>query len=241
MNIFAFTFATIPDISAGRKLYNLDGLNDKNVAEVMFHRQRQLKGDEQLPLHQQQIVALTALLRTADAIKLVTFEGCSGSEQELVQQFFALMEKHAPMLVTWNGAAFERPVMHYRSVFHGVGSNHYWNSHAHHLDLVTQFTGSDADVAAPLGEIAALLDLPGNAELSNNWDLHLAGELEQIHNNITVDAFNIYLIHLRLQLVSGRLSQERYKSECQKLRELLQQQGQPFIDDYLGRWVGGEA
>ncbi len=239
MNIFAFTFATIPDISAGRKLYRLDGLDDKNVAEVMFHRQRQLKGNEQLPLHQQQIVAITALLRTADALRLITLDERNGAELELLQQFFVLMEKHAPMLVSWNGAAFERPVMHYRSIFHGVGTNHYWNNNAHHLDLATQFAGSNFDAVAPLDEIATLLDLPAKTELSNHWDLYLAGALEQIHNDTTTDAFNSYLIHLRLQLVSGRLSQERYRSECQKMRDLLQQQDSAHIDDYLTRWTGG--
>lgn len=241
MNIFAFTFATIPDINAGRKLYALDGLSDQNVAEVMFHRQRQINGSEQLPLHQQRIVALSALLRTADAIKWVTLGECSDSELELLQQFFALMEKHAPMLVTWNGAVFERPVMHHRSVFHGVGSNHYWNSSAHHLDLAAQFSGSDAEAVVPLDEFATLLDLPAKERRYNHWDLCLAGELEQIHNDITTDAFNVYLIHLRLQLVSGRLSQERYRSECQKLRELLQVQNRPHINGYMGRWSGGAA
>ena len=239
MNTFAFTFATIPDINAGRKLYSLDGLNDKNIAEVMFHRQRQLKGNEQLPLHQQQIIALTAVLRTADSIKIITLDERNGSEQTLLQQFFVLMEKHAPMLVCWNGAAYERPIMHYRSIFHGIGSNHYWHNSTHHVDLVTQFAGNHPDGVAPLDEIATLLELPAKIESANNWDRYLAGDLESIYNDCIIDALNTHLIQLRLQLVSGRLYLERYRSECQKLREVLQQQESAHINDYLNRWNGG--
>ena len=238
MNTFAFTFSTIPDINAGRKLYNLDGLNDKNIAEVMFHRQRQLKGNEQLPLYQQQIISLSAVLRTADSIKIITLDDRNSSEQALLQQFFALMEKHAPILVCWNGAAFERPIMHHRSFLHGIGSSHYWHNNTHHVDLISQL-----DATTPLDEFATLLGLPAKTvcknESANNWDHYLAGELESIHNDCTTDALNTYLIHLRLQLVSGRLSQERYRSECQKLRELLQQQDNAHINDYLNRWTGG--
>ena len=239
MNTFAFTFATIPDINAGRKLYNLDGLDEKNIAEVMFHRQRQLKGNEQLPLHQQQIVALAAVLRTADSIKIITLGERNGSEHALLQQFFALMEKHAPMLVCWDGAAFERPIMHSRSIFHGIGSNHYWHNSTHHVDLITQFVGSHPDGVAPLDEIATLLELPAKTEPGNNWDRYLAGELASIHHDITNDALNTYLIHLRLQLVSGRLYQERYRSECQKLRDTLKQQDNEHIYSYLNRWTEG--
>lgn len=239
MNTFAFTFATIPDINAGRKLYSLNELNDKSVAEVMFHRQRQLKGNEQLPLHQQQIVALSAVLRTADSIKIITLDERNGSEQTLLQQFFALMEKHAPILVCWDGAGFERPVMHYRSVFHGIGTNHYWHNSTHHVDLISQFGGNNPEAVAPLDEIATLLGLSAKAGLANNWDRYLAGELESIHNDCTTDALNTYLIHLRLQLVNGRLYQERYRSECQKLREVLQQQNNQHINEYLCRWAGG--
>jgi hypothetical protein len=238
VNTFAFTFATIPDINAGRKLYNLDGLDDKNIAEVMFHRQRQLKGNEQLPLHQQQIIALSAVLRTADSLKIITLDARDGSEESLLQQFFALMEKHAPMLVCWNGAAFERPIMHYRSILHGIGSTHYWHNNTHHVDLVSQLAG-DAPIDAPIDEIASLLGMPNKGEPGNNWDRHLAGELTTIHNDITTDALNTYLIHLRLQLVSGRLYQERYRSECQKLRDTLKQQDNEHIHSYLSRWTEG--
>lgn len=231
MNTFAFTFATIPDLNAGRRLYDLVGLDDKNVAEVMFHRQRQLTGGEHLPLHQQQIIALAAILRTADSIKIITLDDRDGGEQPLLQQFFALMEKHAPALICWNGAAFERPVMHYRSILHGIGSNHYWHNSTHHVDLDEQLAGD-----APIDEIAALLGFPAKSAIGNNWDRYLAGDLGLIYNDCIIDALNTYQIHLRLQLVSGRLYLERYRSECQKLRDTLEKQKIPHIQAYLQRW-----
>lgn len=231
MNTFAFTFATIPDINAGRKLYNLEGLDDKNVAEVMFHRQRQLTGNEQLPLHQQQIVALAGVMRTADSIKIIALDDRNGGEQSLLQQFFALMEKHAPALVCWDGAAFERPIMHHRSILFGIGSNHYWHNSTHHVDLDAQLAGN-----TPIDEVATLLGFPAKGETGNNWDRYQAGELESIYRGCVIDALNTYQIHLRLQLVSGRLYLERYRSECQKLRDTLEQQNNAHIQDYLQHW-----
>ena len=174
------------------------------------------------------------MLRTADSVKIITLDERNGGEQALLQQFFTLMEKHAPILVCWNGAAFERPVMHYRSILHGLGSNHYWHNNTHHVDLVSQLAGD-----APIDEIASMLSLPNKSMLGSNWDRYLAGDLASIHNDILIDTFNTYLIHLRLQLVSGRLYQERYRSECQKLRDTLKQQDNENIYNYLNRWIEG--
>ena len=51
MNLFVFDIETIPDVDAGRRLYDLEGLDDREVAEIMFHKQREASGNDFLRHH----------------------------------------------------------------------------------------------------------------------------------------------------------------------------------------------
>src|SRR5699024_9779140 len=103
-------------------------------------------------------------------------------EEELVQRFFDGIEKFIPTLVSWNGGAFDLPVIHYRALFHGIAGLRYWEIgdedqsfrwnnylnryHQRHLDLMDMLSGYQARAAAPLDEIAVLLGLPGKMGMS---------------------------------------------------------------------------
>jgi len=41
MNVLAFDIETIPDTDGGRKIYELDGLSDSDVATAMFNKRRE--------------------------------------------------------------------------------------------------------------------------------------------------------------------------------------------------------
>ena len=49
-------------------------------------------------------------------------------EATLIQRFFDGVEKFTPQLVSWNGGGFDLPVLHYRSLKHGVVSRRYWDT-----------------------------------------------------------------------------------------------------------------
>ena len=44
MNILVFDIETIPDNDTGRRLFHLEGLNDRDTAEAMFAQRRQQTG-----------------------------------------------------------------------------------------------------------------------------------------------------------------------------------------------------
>ena len=52
MNTLAFDIETVPDVELGRRLYELDGLDDATVAHVMTVKQRQVRNSDVLPAHQ---------------------------------------------------------------------------------------------------------------------------------------------------------------------------------------------
>ena len=89
MNIFVFDIETVPDVATGRRLYDIDDLDDKNVARVMFHkRAEESGGSEFLRHHLHRIVAISVVLRTADRFKVWTLGDPDAPEEEILTRFF---------------------------------------------------------------------------------------------------------------------------------------------------------
>ena len=53
MHCFSFDIETIPDVEFGRRMWDLGGLPDDEVATAMTFMRQQQTGSEFLPLHQQ--------------------------------------------------------------------------------------------------------------------------------------------------------------------------------------------
>ena len=70
MNVFVFDIETVPDVEGGRRLWELDGLTDKEVANIMFHKRRQETGTEFLRLHLHRVVAISVVLRSNNKLSV---------------------------------------------------------------------------------------------------------------------------------------------------------------------------
>ena len=125
-NVFAFDIETVPDVEFGRRLHGLETLTDKQVGYVMHTRQREQTGNEFLSLEQQRIVAISIAMRSRDGFKVWSLGEPDSPEEELVRRFFDGIERLAPTLVSWNGAGFDLPVLHYRALRHKVQAHRYW-------------------------------------------------------------------------------------------------------------------
>ena len=88
MNIFVFDIETIPDLNGGRRLYNLDGLSDKEVANIMFHKRRQETGTEFLRLHLHRVVAISVVLRNRDRLAVWSLGDEQADEKEIIERFY---------------------------------------------------------------------------------------------------------------------------------------------------------
>ena len=180
------------------------------------------------------------------------------TEKELISRFFDGIERYAPNLVSWNGSGFDLPVLHYRSLIHGVTAPRYWDVGEHdreyrwnnylnrfhwrHVDLMDVLSGYQPRAAAPLDEIAALLGLPGKQGMSGAhvWDAYRAGEIKQIRDYCETDVLNTYLIYLRLELIRGNLSRDDWTRECVKVRDVLRSAGEAHFDRFLQAWTEPE-
>lgn len=259
MNVFVFDIETVPDVVGGCKLYDLEGLADKDVAEVMFHRRRQDTGNDFLPLHQHRVVAISAVFRNRDQLKVWSLGTLESSEKELIQRFFDGIDKFTPTLVSWNGGGFDLPVLHYRGLINGVVAPRYWDVgdgdrdfkwnnylsryHYRHTDLMDVLAAYQPRANAPLDDIATLLGFPGKMGMSGAkvWDAYQSGDLEGIRNYCETDVLNTYLVYLRFELMRGNLTAEDYAAECRLVRKTLMHEAKPHFIEFLNAWTGEEV
>jgi len=254
MPVFAFDIETVPDVELGRRVYDLDGLSDKEIGYVMQAKRREATGSEFLSYEQQRVVAISVALRTRDTFKVWSLGEPDAPEAEIIQRFFDGIEKYTPDLISWNGGGFDLPVLHYRALRHGIQAPRYWEDgsedqsfrfnnylnryHARHLDLMDVLSSFQARARVSLQAAAMLLGLPGKLGMSGDkvWGAYLDGQIDVIRNYCETDVLNTFLIYLRFELIRGMLSREEYLAECARVREALRAHGKPHLDEFLAAW-----
>ena len=256
MNVLVFDIETIPDIDTGRRLYDLDGLSDRETAEVMYtQRRQQTGGNEFLRHHVHRVVAISVLLRTRDKINVWSLGEVDSPEQDLIHRFFEGIERYTPMLVSWNGSGFDLPVLHYRALFHGIPAPRYWETgeedqgfrwnnyisryHERHTDLMDILSGYQPRAFAPLDEIAGMCGFPGKMGMHGDkvFDYFLDGNIDAIRNYCETDVLNTYLVFLRYELMRGRKTREGYEQACKEVQTLLAAEKKPHLDAFLQAWL----
>jgi len=251
--VLAFDIETVPDVEGLRRLHGLDGaIPDRGVAEMAFQLRRQATGNEFLPLHLQRVIVISCALRDRDSFKVWSIGG--EGEGELIQRFFEGVEKYTPQLVSWNGGGFDLPVLHYRGLIHHVKAPRYWDTgednrdfkwnnyisryHNRHLDLMDLLSLYQLRAAAPLGDLAQLMGLPGKLgmEGAGVWGAYQAGKIAEIRNYCETDVVNTFLIFLRFQLMRGVLTEQQFKAESAVVRATLGKSPESHWKEFLSRW-----
>ena len=255
MNVLVFDIETIPDTASGRKIYDLGDLNDEDVARAMVAKQVQKTGGSNfLPLHLHRVIAISAVYRSQDSLKVWSLGNLDSPEKELIQRFFDGIDRYSPTIVSWNGSGFDLPVLHYRSLLHNIDASRYWENgddhkefkfnnylsryHYRHIDVMDILAGFNLRAAAPLDQIAVMLGFPGKLGMSGAavWDNYLDGGLKGIRNYCETDVLNTYLVYLRWELIRGNLTRAQYHDECQRTRDLLFESETPHLQEFLQVW-----
>lgn len=250
-----FDIETIPDTDGIRKLLDLPpDTSAEDVANIAFHKRRQQNGTEFLPHHQHRVVAISCALREGDNFRVWTLGASDAPEEEIIQRFFDGIEKYTPNIVSWNGAGFDLPVLHYRAMIHGIQAPRYWDMgdddrefkwnnyisryHMRHLDLMDVLAMYSGRSNAPLDQIAQLCGFPGKLGMDGSkvWDSFKNGEIEAIRNYCETDVANTYLVFLRFQLMRGLLNQESYKAEVELVRKTLAEYEARHWQEFLTAW-----
>jgi len=254
--VLVFDIETVPDVAGLRQLHGLDAtVSDRDVAEMAFQQRRQANGSDFLPHYLQRVIAISCVLAGADDFRVWSLGGAGDSEGELIQRFFDGVEKYTPQLVSWNGAGFDLPVLHYRGLIHGIRAARYWDQgeddrdfkwnnyisryHARHLDLMDLLALFQPRASAPLDGLAQLMGLPGKLGMGGAqvWDAFQAGRIGDIRNYCETDVVNTYLVFLRFQLMRGVLDPAQYGARCDRVRQVLSQASEPHWQAFVAAWA----
>ena len=193
-------------------------------------------------------------MRSRETLRVWSVGEEASPEKELLERFFDGLDKYVPTLVTWNGAGFDLPVLHYRTLLHGVTAARYWETgendtsfrysnylsrfHWRHMDLMDILSGFQGRGRASLSDMASLLGFPGKLGMKGAevWDAYQRGELANIRAYCESDVLNTYLIFLRFELVRGNLSPTEHVAEVQRVRQFLCDSTATHHREFLAAW-----
>ena len=153
--------------------------------------------------------------------------GESAGESDILESFSAFVDKHRPALVTYNGRAFDLPVLALRALHHGVPMGWYYQergvrhrySEEGHIDLCDWLADHGAARWSSLDALARLIGLPGKVGVDGSQieGLHRAGQLERIQNYCLADVAQTALLFLRFRLLQGVLGRDHYVEAAREL------------------------
>lgn len=258
-NTLVFDIETVPDTVTGSRIWDLTGIDDDDQVKAMRVKRLEKTGySDFIAHHLHKIVAISAALRSSDGFKIWSIGDANSSERELLERFFRGIEKFEPVLVSWNGAGFDLPVIHYRSLLHSVVASRYWDVgdtdrafrynnfisrfHWRHIDLMDVLSGFQPRAGAPLHEIALLLGLPGKLGMKGS-DVSAAyrnGQINKIRNYCETDVLNTYLIYLQFEQIRGNLTGTELKREKDRVQAALREEGHPHLHEFLEHWQSGQ-
>jgi len=256
--VLAFDIETVPDTEGLRRLHGLGSeVPDRDVAAMAHHFRRQATGNDFLPLHLHRVVTIACALRDSDSFRVWSLGSEGDPEREIISRFYEGIDKYTPQLVSWNGGGFDLPVLHYRSLIHGVRARRYWDLgeddrefkwnnyisryHTRHLDLMDLLALYQPRANAPLDQMAKLMGLPGKLGMDGSqvWDAYQAGRIADIRNYCETDAANTYLVYLGFQRMRGNLSDDQHRAECDLIRATLSKSRAAHWKEFLSEWTGG--
>jgi len=259
--ILAFDLETVPDVSGLRRLNpQWAALGDAELAAQAFAARRdRTGGSDFLPLHQHRIVAIGCAFRDAGGFRVRCLGAAQDGEARLIGDFFRLIDRYTPQLVSWNGGGFDLPVLHYRGMVHGIAAVRYWENgdddrdfrynnytsryHARHTDLMDVLAMYQGRAAVPLDELARLCGYAGKLGMAGDqvWGAYQDGRIGAIRNYCETDVVNTYLLYCRFQLMRGQLTQAAYEQEMRLVRETLVAAGAtgtaPHWSEFLAAWA----
>lgn len=253
--VLVFDIETIPDVQGLRSIFGYPAsMADNEVAKAAFAARKEKTGSEFLPHHLQRIAAISCVFRDDEGFKVRSLGTTEDTESKLVQDFFRVVDRYTPQLVSWNGGGFDLPVLHYRAMVHGLTAPRYWEMgeedrdfkwnnyisryHTRHLDLMDLLALYTGRANAPLDDLAKLCGFPGKLGVDGSqvWTLFQEGRLNEIRDYCETDVVNTYLVYCRFLLMRGQMTRAAYDSELELVRSSLTALKAKHWQEYLDAW-----
>jgi len=253
--VLVFDIETIPDVAGLRTLHgHASSMTDAEVAEAAFAARREKINSDFLPHHLHRVAAISCVFRDDDGFRVRSLGTLEDAEPKLVHDFFRIIDRYTPQLISWNGSGFDMPVLHYRAMINGVTASRYWEMgdedrdfkwnnylsryHTRHLDLMDLLALYTGRANAPLDDLAKLCGFPGKLGVDGSqvWKLFSEGRLKEIRDYCETDVVNTYLVYCRFLLMRGVMTKESYDEEMALVRDSLANLDGSHWQEYLAAW-----
>jgi 3'-5' exonuclease len=198
---------------------------------------RQDEGDRVPAPPYNQIVTLGCLLLEDHVPRRLGIVGEGKSEGEMLTDFAQWLDAKKPTVVTWNGRAFDMPVITSRALRHGVAmpwwfrdrNTRYRYSTDGHFDLMDFLADFGAAKNARLDVYAKLVGFPGKVGVDGSQVLPMvhAGKLDEVNTYCLCDVVQTAAIFLRVELLRGTCDRDRYRELAHGLLTFID--GQPRL------------
>ncbi|MFJ1298666.1 3'-5' exonuclease [Pseudomonadota bacterium AL_CKDN230030165-1A_HGKHYDSX7] len=250
-----FDLETLPDVPGLRRLHGWGSdVSDLEVAERAFAARREAVGHDFLPLHLQRVAVVGCVFRDDQGFRVKTLGQPDDPEDVLLNQFFKTIERYTPRLVSWNGSGFDLPVLHYRSLIHGIQAPRYWDMgdedrdfkfnnyisryHNRHTDLMDVLAKYNGRANAPLDELAKLCGFPGKLGMDGSkvWQAWNEGQADAVRAYCETDVVNTWLVYCRFRFMRGEIDHIAYDQEIALVRDTLAASDAPHWREYLAAW-----
>lgn len=202
-------------------------------------------------------VAVVVAKLTADCqlIDIVALDDGRFRPHVMVDKFWRGWEAYQrPTLVTFNGRAFDLPLLELAAFRYGISLAGWFDFQAKayqqrrnrynvesHLDLHDLLTNFGAvRFSGGLNLAAQLLGKPGKMDVQGHMvqDLFDQGRIREVNNYCRCDVLDTYFVFLRANVLMGRiaLGQEQQLIQAAKAWLADRQGEQPAYRDYLQKW-----
>ncbi len=250
---------TIPDTELVRAHFGIEG-EDEHVTQQALAQHEAATGSTFLPHPFHKIVAISAVFADdyGHFIKVGTFPG--ESEEEILREFLAYLDRSNPRLVTFNGRTFDIPLILMRSLRYNLSCPAYFEkenpkynktkwenyrsrySEQFHLDLMDVIGNFGAVRGLKLDTLCQMVGLPGKYDVSGDQvtALFYQGELEKIQEYCESDVLNTYLLFLKYELLQGHITKEEYRQILADMESKLPQKSYtPVFSQFIQKEIDG--
>ena len=259
--VWAFDCEWVPDLQAGRLLYNLpDDLPTHEVLRNMWS-EGGATPENPTPFLRTlfcRVVSIATVIRRVHNNGIVELflqalpENAADPQQDeryILRRFLDNgLTKYQPQLVGYNSRNADLRILTQRAIIHGLPLRSLcerldakpWDSRD--LDLMELISGYGKNYAVALHEIATLSGIPGKLDTTGEdvCGLWYRGQAREIIQYNCFDALTTYLVWLRMAFFSDCFTKAEYIVEQQRvvtlLKERLTHPENAFLQKYLDAW-----
>ncbi|VTU00640.1 polysaccharide biosynthesis protein : Polysaccharide biosynthesis protein OS=Pirellula staleyi (strain ATCC 27377 / DSM 6068 / ICPB 4128) GN=Psta_1385 PE=4 SV=1: DNA_pol_B_exo2 [Gemmataceae bacterium] len=166
--------------------------------------------------------------------------------REIVNKFWLAVSLQKAKLVTFNGRAFDLPLMELAAFRYGFSARDYYQHSRNRfngpIDLCDWLTNFGASrMAGGLNLLAKLLGKPGKMDVTGGhvYQLYREVKLQEVNDYCLCDTLDTYFVFLRTRVLTGEIDPDQEAQLVARAREFLAAKCSefPVLRKYLDNWT----